>query len=206
MNNQHNLKIYRAYAPVYDLIMRPLTTAARRRAVELLGLQAAERLLIPGVGTGLDLPHIPDGVRITAADLSPAMMQQARHKVDGRDVTFEIADAGALGFPDQSFDAVLLSLILSVVPDGTTAFAEAWRVLRPRGRAVIFDKFVPESNAISPLRRAVGTVVTWLGTDPNRRLSDILPSFAMQAVERDEPSLLRGQYRIVMLRKPALDR
>jgi hypothetical protein len=71
---------------------------------------------------------------------------------------------------------------------------------------VLFDKFVPESSAISPLRHVLGTVIAWLGTDPNRRLSGILPMYAMQAVERDEPSLLRGQYRIVLLRKPILER
>jgi phosphatidylethanolamine/phosphatidyl-N-methylethanolamine N-methyltransferase len=131
------------------------------------------------------------------------MLCEARHRVNGRDAAFQIADA--LGFPYASFDAVLMSLILSVVPDGTAAFQEAWRVLRPGGRAVIFEKFVPETSAISPLRHALGTVIAWLGTDPNRRLSDILPSFAMQAVERDEPSLLRGQYRIVLLRKPTSD-
>jgi ubiquinone/menaquinone biosynthesis C-methylase UbiE len=206
MNNQHNLTIYRLYAPVYDVIMRPLTTAARQRALELLYLQPGERLLIPGAGTGLDLPHIPAGIHITATDLSPAMLQQARDKANRREVAFQIADAGALGFPSATFDAVLLSLILSVVPDGATAFQEAWRVLRPGGRAVIFDKFVPESSAISPLRRAVGAVIAWLGTDPNRRLSDILPSSVMQAVEQDEPSLLRGQYRIVLLRKPTSKR
>ena len=79
--------------------MQPLTTSARRRALELLCLQPDERLLIPGVGTGLDLPHIPDDVHITAADLSPAMLRQARDRVNGRDVAFQIADAGALGFP-----------------------------------------------------------------------------------------------------------
>ena len=202
MNNQHNLTIYRIYAPVYDVIMQPLTTSARRRALELLCLQPDERLLIPGVGTGLDLPHIPDDVHITAADLSPAMLRQARDRVNGRDVAFQIADAGVLGFPAESFDAVLLSLILSVVPDGTGAFQEAWRALRPGGRVVIFDKFVSESSAIPPLRRVLGTVIAWLGTDPNRRLSDVLPSYAMQTVEQDEASLLRGQYRIVLLRKP----
>lgn len=71
---------------------------------------------------------------------------------------------------------------------------------------MIFDKFVPESSAISPVRRVLGAGIAQLGTDPNHRLSDMHPSYAVQLIERDEPSLLRGQYRIVLLQKPTLDR
>jgi ubiquinone/menaquinone biosynthesis C-methylase UbiE len=202
MNNAHNLAIYRFYAPFYDCFTRPLSAVARRRAIEIAGLRPGERLLIPGAGSGLDLPYIPDGIAITAADLSPAMLARAHAKTGRCDITFALMDAQALAFPDASFDAVLLNLILSVVPDGAAAFAEAWRVLRPGGRAVIFDKFLPTTAAASRMRGLVGDVLARLGTDPNRRMSDILGARGMAFVERDEPSLLRGQYRIVLLQKP----
>ena len=202
MNNQHNLALYRFYAPFYDRFMRPLSAAARRRTIEVARLQAGESLLIPGVGTGLDLPYIPNDVHITATDLSPEMLCRARAKAKSRNVTCAIMDAQSLAFPAACFDVVLLSLILSVVPDGAMTFAEAWRVLRPGGRAVIFDKFLPDMGARSRVRRTVGTLIAWLGTDPNRRLRDILGARGMNFVERDEPSLLRGQYRIVLVRKP----
>jgi ubiquinone/menaquinone biosynthesis C-methylase UbiE len=202
MINQRNLVIYRLYAPVYDAVMRPVMNTARRREIDRLQLQAGEHVLISGAGTGLDLPLIPAGVHITAIDLSPAMLDRARHKAAGRDVSFIEMDAQALKFADSTFDAVILNLILSVVPDGATAFREAWRVLKPGGRAVIFDKFLPEHAVLSPLRRVMGKVIAALGTDPNRRLSDIIGSVPDVSVEHDGPSLLRGQYRIVVLRKP----
>jgi phosphatidylethanolamine/phosphatidyl-N-methylethanolamine N-methyltransferase len=202
MENQHNQSIYRIYAPIYDLAMRPFSNAARQRAVEMVAAQPGERLLIPGVGTGLDLPLVSESVHITATDLSPAMLAQARGKASGGAVVFAIMDAHTLGFPDASFDAVLLNLILSVVPDGAAAFREAWRVLHPGGRAVIFDKFLPEGQVVSPMRRAIGSVISWLGTDPNRYLTDVIDSEGVRAIELDEPSLLRGHYRIVLLRKP----
>lgn len=59
MDDKRNLKIYRRWAPIYDRIMRPIYGVARRRAIELLNLRAGEKVLISGVGTGLDLPLIP---------------------------------------------------------------------------------------------------------------------------------------------------
>jgi ubiquinone/menaquinone biosynthesis C-methylase UbiE len=182
--------------------MRQLFTGARQRAAALLDLQANERVLLPGVGTGLDLAVLPPHAHVLAGDLSPAMLQQARAAVYGQDVLFEVMDATALAFADGAFDAVLLSLILSVVPDGRAAAQEAWRVLRPGGRMVILDKFLPEGQVLTPLRRNLGAVIAWLGTDPNRRLSDLLAPAMAAGVEIDEPSLLGGQYRIIRIRKP----
>ena len=62
MNNQHNLAIYRFYAPIYDRFRRPLSARARRTAIDVARLQAGESLLIPGVGTGLDVPCISNDV------------------------------------------------------------------------------------------------------------------------------------------------
>ncbi len=201
MNDERNQTIYKLWAPVYDKIMGPFAGKARRHALELLNLRASESILLMGVGTGLDLPYIQAGVRVTGIDLSPAMLHQAQDKVNGRDVSLLEMNAQALEFPDDSFDVVILNLILSVVPDGGVAFREAWRVLRPGGRAVIFDKFASADGPISAVRRGLGKIISLFGTDPNRRLSDIMGRPPDLTVERDEPSLLRGQYRIVLLHK-----
>lgn len=200
MNNRQNLKTYRRWAPVYDAVMRPVYGAARKRAIQLLNLQAGEKVLIPGVGTGLDLPLIPNGVHVTGIDITEAMLEKARVKAKGQ-VTLLVMDAQSLQLPDSTFDAVIFNLILSVVPDGAAAFQEAWRVLRPGGRAVIFDKFLPETDQLSPLRRLLGRLIRLIGTDPNRRLSDILHGAHGLAVDRDEISLLNGQYRIILVRR-----
>lgn len=199
MKNQSNLRIYRYWAPFYDIWIPLLYGRARQRAIGMLNLQPGERLLIPGIGTGLDLPHITDGLSITGIDYSPAMLEKAQAK--NRQTTLAQMDAQNLGFPDGNFDAVLFNLILTVVPSGATAFREGWRTLRPGGRAVIFDKFLPEDATLTPARQLLGHAITLLGTDPNRRLTDIIGNTPGVSVVRDEPSLLRGQYRILLLTK-----
>lgn len=104
-------------------------------------------------------------------------------------------------FPPASFDAVLFNLILSMVPDGAVAFRRSWRTLKSGGRAVIFDKFLPEDSALRPGRRLLGRLAMAIGTDPNRRLSEIISGAPGLIIAQDEPALLRGQYRILLLRK-----
>jgi hypothetical protein len=50
-----NLAVYRRWAPVYDRLFDWVFAASRRRALELLDLRAGERVVLPGVGAGLDL-------------------------------------------------------------------------------------------------------------------------------------------------------
>jgi len=201
MNNRSNLHIYRRFAPLYDRFMRSWTAGSRRKTIELLNLKPGERLFIPGVGTGLDLPYVPFGVLLTAVDLSPVMLRQALGKCDSR-VGFIVMDGQILAFPNGLFDAVLLNLILSVVPDGAIAMKEVWRVLKPGGRVVIFDKFLPERSSLSAFRRLLGGLVRQIGTDPNRRLSVIIQEVPEALVLVDQPVLLNGQYRIILLSKP----
>ena len=149
----------------------------------------------------MDLPLIPRGVSVVGVDISREMLAKAHRRVDSRQVTLLEMDAQALDFVDGSFDAVLFNLILSVVPDGAAAFHEAWRALRPGGRAVIFDKFLSENSKLTPVRRLAGRVVSAIGTDPNRRLSGIIAEAPGLTIERDQASLLGGLYRILRLCK-----
>jgi len=201
LDKENNRRIYRAWAPVYDLVMGPFSGRARKQAIKLLDLQPGEQLLIPGIGTGMDLALIPPGVSVVGVDISREMLTKAHLRIDGRHVTLLEMDAQALDFADGSFDAVLFNLILSVVPDGAAAFREAWRTLRPGGRAVIFDKFLPENSELTPSRRRVGRIVSAFGTDLNRRLSDIIGVVPGLVIEQDVASLLGGLYRILRLYK-----
>jgi phosphatidylethanolamine/phosphatidyl-N-methylethanolamine N-methyltransferase len=188
------------YAPVYDALVR--LGRQRRRSIDLLRLLPGERVLLVGAGTGADLPFLPADLDVLATELTPAMLARAAGKRPG--TRLEVMDGQCLALPDASFDAVVLHLILAIVPDPVACLREAARVVRPGGRIAVFDKFLPDGAHPPWWRRLANAVTRAIGTDVNRRLGDILAaSGAPLAVEHDEPALLGGVFRIVLLRREA---
>jgi ubiquinone/menaquinone biosynthesis C-methylase UbiE len=102
------------------------------------------------VGTGRNLPHYPDGVRLTGVDWSPAMLAIARDRAAalGREADLRQGDAQALDFPDESFDTVLCALGLCAIPDDRRAVTEMTRVLRPGGRLLLADHVAASASAL----------------------------------------------------------
>ena len=202
MNNNWNQIIYRLWAPVYDSTVNRIFFSGRKRAMDLLNLQPGERVLIIGVGTGADLPLLPAGVDVTGIDLSPEMLAKARLKLDRCPASVKLiqGDAQALIVEEAAFDAVILNLILSVIPDGNACLQSALRALKPGGCAVIFDKFMPEGKTPSGIRKFINVFSTLLGTDINRCLSDIMNGCPCRIVLA-EPSIAGGMYRVVLLQK-----
>jgi ubiquinone/menaquinone biosynthesis C-methylase UbiE len=194
---------YQLYAPIYDLVARPLERG-RERAVDQLDLQPGDRVLILGAGTGSDLKYLPDDVQVTAVDAAPAMVRRTRKRAAalGRDVDARIGDAQALPFEDETFDAVLLHLILSVVPGPKSVAAETARVLAPGGRVSVYDKFAPESAESSFVRRALNPVARFLFSGLTRRLGPLLSSAGLGVTEPRE-SVLGGIYTVALARPDA---
>jgi ubiquinone/menaquinone biosynthesis C-methylase UbiE len=202
MTNLHNLVAYRRWAPIYDATVNHIFTPGRKRALSLLNLQPGENVLIVGVGTGADFPYLAAGVFATGIDLSPDMLAKARLKLPDCRATVKLiqGDAQELLVPESSYDAAILNLILSVVPDGHACLQSALRAVKPAGRLVIFDKFQPENEKVTLGRRFMNFFSTRLGTDITRRFGDMLAGCPCKIL-RDEPSLLGGMYRVILLQK-----
>jgi SAM-dependent methyltransferase len=85
------------------------------------------------------------GLDVTGLDLDPAMIELARGNVDrsedgdGRLPSFLVGDVASLAFPDGSFDLVVSTLSMHHWADPTAGLAEIGRVLRPSGRAFVWD-------------------------------------------------------------------
>jgi ubiquinone/menaquinone biosynthesis C-methylase UbiE len=97
----------------------------------------------------------PSG-HVTAADDTPAMLEQARRRLDGLpNVSFAVERATALTLPDASFDAVLCSMALMIFPDRARALSGFHRVLRADGRLAVSINTRPERSLTGRVRMAV---------------------------------------------------
>jgi phosphatidylethanolamine/phosphatidyl-N-methylethanolamine N-methyltransferase len=154
---------------------------------------------VVGAGTGLDLPYLPEAVRITAVDITPAMVHRVAVRAEElqRSVGPCVMDAQRLAFPDGTFDCVLFHLVLAVVPDPVACIREAARVLKPGGRISIFDKFLPDDGTPSNSRRVLNWATNLLFSDINRQLGPLLTSASLTVIH-EESSIMRGAYRVVL--------
>ena len=194
---------YTVWAPAYDAVANVAGfDAARRLSIERLRLAPGNRVLIVGAGTGLDLQHLPANVDVTAVDVTPAMLDRLERRAGSarRAVTTRIMDARQLAFPESSFDAVVLHLILAVMPQPEQGLREAVRVLKPGGRIAVFDKFLRDEERPSLKRRVLNAVAKPLFSDLNRRLGPLIAGTPL-AIEHDQPVAFGGTYRVVTLIK-----
>lgn len=105
------------------------------------GLLRGKHLLEIGCGLGYDSAEfMKRGVRVTATDLTPTAVRLARRhfEVLGLDpVDVREESALSLTFENDTFDAVWSNGVLHATGDTRRAIAEARRVLKPGGRAII---------------------------------------------------------------------
>lgn len=193
---------YSVIAPIYDYVTELPTREARKRSLAALPSSEAKRVLISGVGTGLDLPLLPKAHRYTALDFNPAMLSRARRRSDELEINFVLGDCMALPFEDNSFDHVVLHLIVAVVPQSGQCLAEAARVLKPGGTIVLLDKFLKPGQR-APLRRIISPLIGLFVTRTNVVFEEILTAAPALKVASDVPTLGGSWYRAIVLHKPA---
>ena len=129
-----------------------LSTAQRQKWKDCLYEELArqfpertmERLRVLEVGTGPGFFAIllcELGCDVTAVDLTPAMLEEARKNagVLADEIHYMEMNAEALNFPDESFDAVVSRNLTWNLPHPDRAYAEWVRVLKPGGLLLNFD-------------------------------------------------------------------
>lgn len=65
---------YTLITPFYDTFLDAATRGARRKSLSRLAAEPPRDVLVNGIGTGLDLPHLPPQHRYTGIDLTCAML------------------------------------------------------------------------------------------------------------------------------------
>lgn len=201
MKNISNQTKYKILAPVYDLFMGSrLFLNARKKAFGNIQFKVNDRVLLVGVGTGQDLRLLPDDINIVGIDISEEMLALASEKGPNAETQLIQMNAEQLDFKNESFDVVVLHLILSVVEHPNQALKEALRVVKRDGRTLIFDKFLPEDQKPSMFRKLFNILSTTIGTDINRKFGEINQGVPFRTIS-DERSIFYGGYRIIVLAK-----
>ena len=159
-------------------------------------------MLLAGVGTGLDLPHLPAQHSYVGLDLNRAMLSRALSRAGHIAFAPVQGEAQQLPFADASFDMAVLHLILAVVPEPACCFGEVARVLRPGGQVLVFDKFLRPGQT-APLRRLANPLLRRVATRLDVVFEDVLATTPSLEVEHDQAALAGGWFRMIRLRKLA---
>jgi len=192
---------YRFIAPFYDAFLdRAIADEIRLRSLNTLAQQKCGCVLLSGVGTGLDFPHLPPQHDYTALDLTAAMLARARNRVHKLSVAWMQGDSMALPFASNRFDHVVQHLILAVVPQPQRCLAEAARVLKPGGRIFLHDKFLRHGEQ-AWLRRMLSPLVGLIATRLDVAFEEALTAVPELHVLSDQPALVRGWFRLIELQK-----
>jgi phosphatidylethanolamine/phosphatidyl-N-methylethanolamine N-methyltransferase len=191
---------YSLIAPIYDLIVSRPLLRARTQMLRALPTELSVKVLLSGIGTGLDLPLLPKLHHYTALDFNAAMLEKAKPRGTGLQVDWVMGDSMALPFADAHFDHVVLHLILAVVPEPGKCLNEAARVLKTGGTVIIFDKFLrPQQTAL--LRRALNPLSRRVATRMDVVFEEVLHDVPQLKKISDVPLIARGWFRGIVLQK-----
>jgi phosphatidylethanolamine/phosphatidyl-N-methylethanolamine N-methyltransferase len=189
---------YTLLAPAYDLLLRRVSAPARRRSLALLPRAGRQRVLLAGIGTGLDVPYLPGNNDYVGIDITRAMLDRVPPSPTA--IALVQGDSMRLPFADACFDFVVLHLIVAVVPEPARCLAEAARVLKRGGTMLVLDKFLRRGE-LAPLRRALNPLSRAIATRMDVVWEDLLDSVPHFIVESDEPVLARGWFRLIRARR-----
>lgn len=193
---------YSLLASIYDPLIESSTAHWRQYSINQISPDEKKNILINGIGSGLDIPFLPAEHHYVGTDITPAMLKRAEKRAaqSACNINLQIADSMALPFNDQSFDIVLMHLILAVVPDPAKALAEANRVLKPGGKIHIFDKFL-KPGQLAPCRRLINLFSRHIATRTDVVFEELLAVEEELTLRHEEPALARGWFRFIVLEK-----
>jgi len=153
MNQQTDIfyNKFSSFYPLVDLVLRP----QKKTLFRMINSLPEGQLLEIGAGNGSHFKYYQKH-QVTAIDTSEAMLAIARKnsadnirvlKMSGEDLSFAAA----------TFDYVVLSHVIAVVPHPEQLLAETLRVLKPGGQLLILNHFTPE-NCLKYIDRLFSTV------------------------------------------------
>jgi ubiquinone/menaquinone biosynthesis C-methylase UbiE len=166
------------------LLFVPYAENVARRMAHLKSGALLETAAGTGIVTQALGRHLPAAVRLVATDLNQAMLDFAAAKPGMARAELRQADATALPFDVESFDAVVCQFGVMFFPDRVAGYREARRVLKPGGRAC-FSLW--DSLAHNAIPRCINDALArHLPADPPRFLARTPHGHHDQATIRNE--------------------
>jgi ubiquinone/menaquinone biosynthesis C-methylase UbiE len=177
-------------ARIYDRKIEPIERAslAERRRRLLSGLEGA--VLELGAGTGRSLPYYEAADEVVLVEPNPELRELLEQRLPQARVPVAVVDALAeeLPFPNETFDTVVMVLVLCSVDRPDLVLAEARRVLKQGGRLLLVEHVRAGGawgcfqDLTSPLHRFVSC-----GCAPNRRTAQAVRNAGFELSEERFP-------------------
>ena len=125
-------KTWDLYAPIYERAMRSDENTYQFMYDRIPDVIRNKDVLEIATAPGLLAKHVASAAKtMIATDYSEGMIAQAKKGVYPTKLRFEVADATSLPYADASFDAVIISNALHIIPEPERALREIDRVLKP---------------------------------------------------------------------------
>ena len=178
-------------APVDEFHIRG--RAASLEIIEELGLTADSHVLDLGSGLGGPARTLAEltGCTVTGVDLTPEFCEVATALSEWTGLSdrtsFQVGDATATGLPDSAVDAALTVHVAMNISDKHALYAEAFRVLRPGGKFVVYDVLQGEGGDVQyPVPWANDPSTSFLATPEGMRA--LLPAAGFDVVSEVDSS------------------
>lgn len=161
-------RVWNFFAPIYDLFMRQNKTAYEQMYKKIRKRIKDKRVLELCTGTGLIAKHVADSSKeMVASDFAEKMIKEAMKGDIPDNLFFQQADATQIPFENNSFDIIIISNALHIIPNPEKALSEIHRVLRPDGILIapnfLGHRIGRKARFLTKILSLVGVVfeVTW---------------------------------------------
>ncbi|MFN3850143.1 MAG: class I SAM-dependent methyltransferase [Spirosomataceae bacterium] len=176
--------IYRVYAPIYYYLFGFYIQDGLNTAISKI--KDNDKVLDIGVGTGLTLDKYPSNTSVVGIDLSPYMLEVAQKKYAPKrtgKTELLLMDAQKLDFEDESFDKVVMTHILSVLPEPKLAMKEAIRVCKKGGEILIVNHFSSDMWFFKYYEKFLMLMSDWIGFRPVFDMQSNVLDFGLEVLE-----------------------
>ncbi|MEP9411873.1 MAG: class I SAM-dependent methyltransferase [Candidatus Brocadia sp.] len=191
--SEHIKKVYSFYSWIYDAFFGKIFEHGRYSALYMMDVKPNETILEVGVGTGLSLPLYPKGARVVGVDISQEMLGKAEMKKQYYQlshVNLCTMDASSMAFADNTFDKVIASHVITVVPDPLRTLNEIKRVCKKDGEIFVLNYTGCNNKLISRFEKFISPFRDKVGLGKHIDLDELLKDARLSVICEQRVNLL----------------